>query len=64
MKTVQLLFILFFIMAVGIFTTPTNDLLEITAQLCQFSQPKEECLCSEEMEETAFFLKMYCRNKE
>lgn len=56
-------FAFFFVIAFGIYTTPTNDLLEITAHLCHFSPPKEKCFCSEEMNETLFFLQQIREDK-
>lgn len=64
MKTSQIsVFAFFFVIAFGVYTSPTNDLLEITAHLCHFSPPKEKCFCSEEMEETTAFLQLYRENK-
>ncbi len=63
MKTIQYYFLPFFLfMGLGIFATPTNDLLEITAHLSQLSDPKERCFCSEDMEEIVLYLKK-CRHE-
>ncbi len=64
MKTIRFSALIFyFIIALGIFTTPTNDLLEITALLSQLSEPKERCYCAKEMEEGVLFLEKYCLGK-
>lgn len=60
MNNFRLLVMIFFVMiSFKTFLTPTNDVLEITAHLCQLSQPKEKCYCSEEMEEAIWFLAIY-----
>lgn len=60
MKTIPYsVLIFFFFMGLGIFATPANDLMEITAQLCQLSDHKGKCVCLQEREETVLFLKKY-----
>jgi len=64
MKTMKFTVLIFFLfMAVGIFATPANDFLEITAQLCHLSEPKERCYCSEAGEETILFIEKECFGK-
>lgn len=61
MNPIQLSVLIFFLfMAVGIFATPTNNFLEITAQLCHLSELKARCYCSEVEAEIIMLIEKCC----